>query len=66
MTLVPMKINDGRPRNGIGQLISVAHMSDAQWKRWLVRELSKVPGGLDGLVKTESGYTNQIQLQEVA
>jgi hypothetical protein len=31
----------------------------AGWKKYLVRELSKVPGGMDGLTMTEKGYTNQ-------
>jgi hypothetical protein len=29
------------------------------WKLWLVKELSKVSGGMDGLTRTNTGYTNQ-------
>jgi hypothetical protein len=29
------------------------------WTKYLVRELSKVPGGMDGLTMTDRGYTNQ-------
>jgi hypothetical protein len=67
--LIPVKIDDGAPRNGIGQLISITatyeqgaelgQMFNKSWKKYLVRRLSRVAGGMDGLTFTGKGYTNQ-------
>lgn len=42
MVLVPIKkkdLPDDRPRNSIGQLVSVMSFGDKQWLNWLEREL---------------------------
>ncbi len=61
MTLIPVKIKDGSLRNSIGQLVSVSHKTEQGFKSWCYKELSKVEGGLDGLIKTDKGYTNKYQ-----
>ena len=68
------KKNDGADRDSMGRLyfggVSVRFGLDnpgkdgeldcsVNWKKYLVRELLKVSGGMDGLTMTDHGYTNQ-------
>lgn len=60
MTLVPAKkIHDGLWRNSMGQLIGSKDMPYSQFLKRCEMDLRLTPGGMDGLIKTESGYTTR-------
>lgn len=49
--LIPHRINDGAERDSIGALYAGGRSFASQkaWQAYLVRELRKVDGGMDGL-----------------